>query len=122
VDGREERLFIGVARRWRGEAPVVVAGEHRGAPLMVLRPFAAVVEWRAHQGQRPGAERARGRSLWPTSSLARSLASRRHRAGDAVQIDGRRSVGRGRAQGRACGARAGAQAGAGRARVGWGAA
>ena len=30
VDGREERLFIGMARRWRGEAPVVVAGEHRG--------------------------------------------------------------------------------------------
>ena len=32
VDGREECLFIDVARRWGEEAPVVVAGEHRGAP------------------------------------------------------------------------------------------
>ena len=33
VDGREERLFIGVARWWRGEAPVV-AGRR---PLMAPR-------------------------------------------------------------------------------------
>ena len=105
-----------------GRAPVVVAGEHHGAPLMALRPLVAVVEWCAHRGRHPGVERARGRSLWPTSSLARSLASRQHRAGFAVQIDGRRGVGRGRAQGCACDTRAGAQAGAGRTRVGWGAA
>jgi len=39
-------LFKGRVRRWRGSEAVVAAGEHRVAPLMALRPFAAVVEWR----------------------------------------------------------------------------
>ena len=51
----------------------------RGA-LMAFWPLAAIVERRMHRGRRSGVERARGPSLWLTSSLARSLASRRHRA------------------------------------------
>ena len=39
-------LFIGGVGRWRRGAAAVVAGGHRMAPLMALRPIAAVVEWR----------------------------------------------------------------------------
>ena len=43
---REERLFIGEMRRWGGgmrQWRSVPDGEHRGAPLMALRPLARVV-------------------------------------------------------------------------------
>ena len=40
-------LFKGVARWWSGRGESVPAGEHRGAPLMALRPLARVVTRRA---------------------------------------------------------------------------
>ena len=46
VKGVAEVPFMGEERRWRGSEAVVAASEHRVAPLMALRPLAAVVEWR----------------------------------------------------------------------------
>ena len=45
VKGVAEVPFMGEERRWSGSEAVMAAGEHRMAPLMALRPLAAVVEW-----------------------------------------------------------------------------
>jgi len=82
MEGAVEGLFIGAERRWRRGAAVVADGQLCSAPSMAwgqLRLLAGVVERRGLRGRRPGAGRARGRLLWPTSSLARAPASRRHR-------------------------------------------